>query len=149
QWISGPRITAAGKSIATTGGHADPPNSINRELSHALGIPAPEQGGSNGRDEPRRPVRQADNRGPGGVKSTATGRVLSVAARGKDPQFTVEEGAERLRPAHDYGYRVAAHAHGKEGMKRAILGGVHSIEHGTYMDDELFALMKERGTWYV
>ncbi len=51
--------------------------------------------------------------------------------------------------ARDYGFRVAAHAHGTEGMKRAVLGGVTSIEHGTYMDDEVMRLMKQHGTWYV
>ena len=59
------------------------------------------------------------------------------------------EVAAVVQTARDYGYRVAAHAHGKEGMKRAVLGGVDSIEHGTYMDDEIFALMKKHGTWYV
>jgi imidazolonepropionase-like amidohydrolase len=54
-----------------------------------------------------------------------------------------------VETARDYGYAVAAHAHGKEGMKRAIEGGVTSIEHGTYMDEEIFALMKKHGTWYV
>lgn len=148
-WIEGPRIVAAGRSIATTGGHADPTNSINRAISHALGHPGPVDGVVNGVDEARAAVRQRYKDGSDVVKITATGGVLSVARSGENPQFTVEEVEAIVRTASDYGYRVAAHAHGKEGMKRAILGGVHSIEHGTYMDDELFALMKERGTWYV
>lgn len=148
-WIDGPRIIAAGRSIATTGGHADPTNSINREIANALGHPGPELGVVNGVDEARTAVRQRYKDGSDVVKITATGGVLSVARSGENPQFTVEEIEAIVATARDYGYRVAAHAHGKEGMKRAILGGVHSIEHGTYMDDELFALMRERGTVYV
>ncbi|MBP7891541.1 MAG: amidohydrolase family protein, partial [Arenimonas sp.] len=75
--------------------------------------------------------------------------VLSYAKSGDAPQFTIDEVRAVVETAKDYGFRVAAHAHGKEGMKRAILGGVTSIEHGTYMDDELFKLMKQNGTWYV
>ncbi len=83
------------------------------------------------------------------IKITATGGVLSYAKSGDGPQFTVDEVRAVVDAAKDYGYRVAAHAHGKEGMRRAIVGGVTSIEHGTYMDDEIFALMKKHGTWYV
>ena len=75
--------------------------------------------------------------------------MLSYAKSGDAPQFTVDEVRAVVETAKDYGFRVAAHAHGKEGMKRAILGGVTSIEHGTYMDDEIFKLMKQSGTWYV
>ena len=78
-----------------------------------------------------------------------TGGVLSYAKSGDAPQFTVDEVKAIVDTARDYGFRVAAHAHGKEGMKRAILGGVTSIEHGTYMDDEVMRLMKQHGTWYV
>jgi imidazolonepropionase-like amidohydrolase len=72
-----------------------------------------------------------------------------VARSGDNTQFTVDEIAEVVRTARDYGFKVAAHAHGKEGMRRAIISGVDSIEHGTHMDDEIFALMKKHGTWYV
>ena len=148
-YVRGPRIVAAGKSIATTGGHADPTNGVNREIGHALGHPGPVQGVVNGPEDARQAVRQRYKEGSDLVKITATGGVLSFARSGDNPQFTVAEIEEIVRTARDYGYKVAAHAHGKEGMKRAILGGVDSIEHGTYMDEELFALMKERGTWYV
>ena len=107
------------------------------------------QGVVNSPEEARAAVRQRYKDGSDVIKITATGGVLSVARSGENPQFTVDEVRAIVETANDYGYRVAAHAHGKEGMKRAILGGVHSIEHGTYMDDEIFALMKERGTWYV
>ncbi|HNV83349.1 MAG TPA: amidohydrolase family protein [Arenimonas sp.] len=147
--IKGPRIYAAGKSIATTGGHGDPSNGLNSELSHLVGPPGPTEGVINGVDDARQAVRQRYKDGSDVIKITATGGVLSYAKNGDGPQFTVEEIRAVVDTAKDYGYSVAAHAHGKEGMKRAILGGVTSIEHGTYMDEEIFKLMKEHGTWYV
>ena len=147
--IKGPRIYAAGKSIATTGGHADPTNGLNSELSHLVGPPGPTEGVINSIDDARQAVRQRYKDGSDVIKITATAGVLSYAKSGDAPQFTVEEVRAIVDTAKDYGYTVAAHAHGKEGMKRAILGGVTSIEHGTYMDEEIFKLMKERGTWYV
>ncbi|HET8818438.1 MAG TPA: amidohydrolase family protein [Xanthomonadaceae bacterium] len=147
--VAGPRIFAAGKSIATTGGHADPTNGLNSELSYVIGPPGPTEGVVNGVDDARQAVRQRYKDGSDVIKITATGGVLSYAKSGDAPQFTVPEIEAIVSTAKDYGYRVAAHAHGKEGMRRAIVAGVTSIEHGTYMDDELFALMKEHGTWYV
>lgn len=148
-WVQGPRIFAAGKSIATTGGHADPTNGYNHLLSEALGVPGPAEGVVNSPDEARQAVRQRYKDGSDVIKITATGGVLSYARSGDAPQFTVDEVKAVVDAARDYGYTVAAHAHGKEGMRRAIVGGVDTIEHGTYMDDELFALMKKHGTWYV
>jgi imidazolonepropionase-like amidohydrolase len=147
--VKGPRIYAAGKSIATTGGHADPTNGMNAELSYVLGTPGPTQGVVNGPDEARQAVRQRYKDGSDLIKITATGGVLSYAKSGDAPQFMLDEVEAIVAAAKDYGYTVAAHAHGKEGMKRAIEGGVTSIEHGTYMDEEIFALMKKHGTWYV
>jgi len=147
--IKGPRIYAAGKSIATTGGHADPTNGMNSELSFLVGTPGPTQGVVNGPEQARQAVRQRYKDGSDVIKITATGGVMSYAKSGDAPQFTVDEIRAIVDIAKDYGYSVAAHAHGKEGMRRAIEGGVTSIEHGTYMDDELFALMKKHGTWYV
>lgn len=147
--IEGPRIFAAGKSIATTGGHADPTNGLNAELAHIIGPPGPVDGVVNGPVQAREAVRQRYKEGSDLIKITATGGVLSYAKSGDAPQFTIEEIEAIVDTADDYGYRVAAHAHGKEGMRRAIVAGVASIEHGTYMDEELFALMKENGTWYV
>jgi imidazolonepropionase-like amidohydrolase len=148
-YVQGPRIYAAGTSIATTGGHADPRNGLNAELAHVLGPPGPTEGVVNGPDDARQAVRQRYKDGSDLIKITATGGVLSYAKSADAPQFTVEEIRAVVDTAKDYGYRVAAHAHGKEGMRRAIEGGVTSIEHGTYMDEELFALMKKHGTWYV
>lgn len=147
--VKGPRIYAAGKSIATTGGHADPTNGMNSELSFVLGTPGPTEGVVNSADQARQAVRQRYKDGSDVIKITATGGVLSYARSGDAPQFTVDEVRAVVETAKDYGYSVAAHAHGKEGMKRAIEAGVTSIEHGTYMDDEIIALMKKHGTWYV
>lgn len=147
--IRGPRILAAGKSIATTGGHADPRNGISRDLVRSLGYPGPEDGVVAGPIEARRAVRQRYKEGSDLIKITATGGVLSFARSGDNPQFMEDEIRAIVETAHDYGYRVAAHAHGEEGMRRAVAAGVDSIEHGTWMSDRVIALMKEKGTWYV
>lgn len=147
--VKGPRIIAAGKSIATTGGHADPTNGWNTNLSRLAGRPGPTEGVVNGVDGAREAVRQRYKEGSDVIKITATGGVLSYAKSADGPQFTVEEIRTIVETAKDYGYTVAAHAHGKEGAMRAVLGGVTSIEHGTFLDDEVFRLMKKKGTWYV
>lgn len=144
--IKGPRVFTAGKSIATTGGHADPTNGYRKDL---MGDPGPEAGVVNGPDECRKAVRQRYKDGADLIKITATGGVLSVAKSSSNPQFTEEEIKAIVETAKDYGFRVAVHAHGAEGMKRAIRAGVNSIEHGTYMDDEAIALFRQYGTWYV
>jgi imidazolonepropionase-like amidohydrolase len=144
--IPGPRIFASGKAIATTGGHADPTNGMRRDL---MSTPGPTRGVINGADEARQAVRQRYKERSDPIKITATGGVLSVATSGQNPQFTDEELAAIVETATEYGMHVAAHAHGAEGMKRAVRAGVHSIEHGTLMDDETIKLMKKHGTWYV
>ena len=145
-WTDGPRIYTAGKSIATTGGHADPTNGRNREL---MGDPGVELGVINSPDEGRKAVRQHYKEGADVIKITATGGVLSNASNGQNAQFTPEELKAIIDTAHDYGLKVAAHAHGAEGMKRAVEAGIDSIEHGTFMTDEIIALMKSHGTYYV
>ena len=147
--VKGPRIWAAGKSIATTGGHADPSNGINDRLAHLIGPPGPTEGVINSIEDARQAVRQRYKDGSDVIKITATGGVLSYAKSGDAPQFTVDEVKAVVDTAKDYGYRVAAHAHGEEGMYRAVAGGVTSIEHGSYMSDRVMKLMKEKGTWYV
>ena len=147
--VKGPRIWAAGKSIATTGGHADPTNGYNGVLSHLLGPPGPTEGVINSVDDARQAVRQRYKDGSDVVKITATGGVLSYAKSGDAPQFTTDEAKAIVDTARDYGYKVAAHAHGEEGMYRAVAAGVTSIEHGTYMSDRVIGLMKQKGTWYV
>jgi len=144
--LPGPRIFTAGRSIATTGGHADPTNGFARPLRPA-GTPV--NGVVNGPAEAAEAVRQRYQDGADLIKITATGGVLSLAKNGLNPQFHEDEVEAIVRTAKDYGFMVAAHAHGAGGMKRAVRAGVTSIEHGTYMDDEVIRLMKERGTWYV
>jgi len=144
--VVGPRIYTSGKSIATTGGHADPTSGW---APHIAGDPGPREGVINGVADARKAVRQRYKDGADLVKITATGGVLSLAASGQNPQFADDELEAIVATARDYGFHVAAHAHGAEGMKRAIRAGVHSIEHGTYMDDEVIRLMKKNGTWYV
>ncbi|NIR52329.1 amidohydrolase family protein [candidate division KSB1 bacterium] len=145
-YVVGPRIFSAGKSLATTGGHADPTNGLNAEL---MGNPDPKDGVVNGVVDARKAVRQRYKNGADLIKITATGGVLSVAKSGQNPQFTEEEIRAIVETARDYDMHVAAHAHGAEGMKRAIRAGVHSIEHGTFMDDEAMQLMKKHGTYHV
>ncbi|WP_299592084.1 amidohydrolase family protein [uncultured Microbulbifer sp.] len=144
--IVGPRVYTAGKSIATTGGHADPTNGHRHDL---MGSPGPADGVINGVASAREAVRQRYKEGADLIKITATGGVLSVAKSGQNPQFMQDEVEAIVETAKDYGFTVAVHAHGKEGMERAIRAGVDSIEHGTYMDDKTMALMVDHGTWYV
>jgi len=144
--VPGPRIIAAGKAIGTTGGHADPTNGWARKFP---ADPGPDEGVINGVDDARKAVRQRYKDGSDTIKITATGGVLSIAKNGANPQFTEEEIRAIVSTARDYGFKVAAHAHGAEGIKRAVRGGVDTIEHGTFLDDEGIKLMKERGTFYV
>lgn len=144
--VVGPRIVAAGKSIATTGGHADPTNGSRKDL---MGDPGPKEGVINGPDEARQAVRQRYKDGADFIKITATGGVLSVAKDGSGPQFTQEELNAIVQTAKDYGFHTAAHAHGAEGMKRAVIAGITTIEHGTLMTDEVMELMKQKGTYHV
>ena len=144
--VKGPRIFTAATAIATTGGHADPTNGWRREL---MGDPGPAQGVINGIEDARKAVRQRYKEGADLIKLTVTGGVLSLAKSGQNPQFTDEEIKAIVETARDYEFTVAVHAHGTEGMKRAIRAGVTSVEHGTYMDEEAMQLMKEHGTWYV
>ncbi len=112
-------------------------------------ILAPADGVINGAEEARKAVRQRYKEGADLIKITATGGVLSVAKSGMNPQFKDDELQAIVETAKDYGFTVAVHAHGKEGMERAIKAGVSSIEHGTFMDDKTMALMKQHGTYFV
>ena len=144
--VIGPRIFTSGKTIATTGGHGDPTNGMPKDN---YAPPTPEEGVIDSPEEAIKAVRQRYKDGTDGIKITATGGVLSVAKSGENPQFTDAELMAIVSTANDYGLWTAAHAHGKEGMKRAVLAGINSIEHGTYMDQEIMDLMKARGTYYV
>jgi len=144
--IKGPRIYTAGRMLSSTGGHGDPTNGLREDL---LGDPGPEEGVVNGVDECRKAVRIRYKEGSDVIKISSTGGVLSLEKDGSGAQFSEEEIRTIVQTAKDYGLRVAAHAHGAEGMKRALRAGVTSIEHGTYMDDEAIALFKQTGAWYV
>lgn len=142
----GPRIYTSGKSIATTGGHADPTNGDRYDLA---GKPGPREGVINGPEDAYAAVRYRYKEGSDLIKITATGGVLSYAKNGLNPQFTLEEATAIVAAAKDYGFAVAAHAHGQEGIRRAILAGVTTIEHGSYLEGDLIPLMKTHGTWLV
>ena len=144
--VPGPMIFTAGKTLSSTGGHGDPTNGWAKII---MGDPGPNEGIVNGVEDARKAVRLRYKDGADWIKITATGGVLSVAKSGENPQFTDDELTAIVETAKDYGMRVAAHAHGSEGMKRAVLAGVASVEHGTYMNREIMDLMIDRGTYYV
>jgi imidazolonepropionase-like amidohydrolase len=144
--IVGPRIYTAGKIISSTGGHADPTVGYRKDL---MGDPGPIDGVANGKDECIKAVRERYKEGADLIKITASGGVLSLEKDGSGPQYSEEEIRTIVETAKDYGMKVAAHAHGAEAIKRAILAGVASIEHGTFMDDEDISLFKKYDVWYV
>ncbi|PIB27412.1 amidohydrolase [Maribacter sp. 4U21] len=144
--VDGPRIITSGMALATTGGHADPTNGRKREL---MGDPGPKEGVVNSIDDAKKAVRQRYKNGADVIKITATGGVLSVAKSGNNPQFTLEEIQAITSTAKNYGFSVAAHAHGDEGMKLAILGGVNTIEHGSFMSEETMELMVENNCYLI
>ncbi len=145
-YVKGPRIFTAGKSLATTGGHADPTNGHKKVW---MGDPGPKEGVVNSPEDGKKAVRQRYKDGSDCIKITATGGVLSVAKSGRNPQFTIEEIKAITDTAKDYGMLTAAHAHGDEGMQRAVKGGIKTIEHGTFMSEETMDLMKQYDTYMV
>ena len=144
--IPGPRIFTSGKTIATTGGHGDSTNGFRDDL---VDDPGPEQGVVNSISDARKAVRYRYKNGADLIKITATGGVMSLAKNGQNPQFTEEVIREIVKTADDYGMHVAAHAHGDEGMFRAVNAGVTTIEHGSIMADRTMRLMKEKQTYLV
>lgn len=144
--VDGPRMFTAGRAISATGGHADYSNGLNQKL---VGDPGPYDGVVNSADDAYKAVRQRYKDGADVIKITPTGGVLSLSKNGRGPQMRQTEIDAVVAAAHDYGLKVAAHAHGTEGIKRALRAGVDTLEHGTYLDDETIAMMKRQGTWYV
>jgi imidazolonepropionase-like amidohydrolase len=142
--VAGPRIVAAGAGIANTGGHAD--NHGYREeileLYRSSGV-------CDGADDCRRAVRAQIKRGSDWIKITATGGVLSETAAGVNQQLFDDELVAIVETARMMGRHVAAHAHGTDGINAALAAGVRTIEHGTYSDDESFALFKSQGAYLV
>jgi len=140
--IPGPRIIASGPAMSITGGHTDE-NSLPWDFHYQA------DGVADGVDGVKAKTREIIKYGADVIKFCSTGGVLSL---GDDPQhaaFTLEEMKTIVAEAHRLGRKVAAHAHGGEGLKQAVIAGVDSIEHGTYIDDEGIRLMKERGTYLV
>jgi imidazolonepropionase-like amidohydrolase len=144
--VIGPRIFTAGKAIGTTGGHADPTNGMRKEW---VGNPGPKEGVVNSPEDARKAVRQRYKNGADCIKITATGGVMSVAKNGQNPQFMVDELKAIVATAKDYGMLTAAHAHGDEGMRRAIKAGIKTIEHGTLMKEPTMELMVQYNTYLV
>ncbi len=144
--LTGPRIYAAGTAIGSTGSHGDPTNGYRSDL---MGDPGIKDGVANGTTDAAKAVRQRYKEGSDVIKMVATGGVMDVSTGSNGAQFTEDEMRAIIQTAHDYGLKVMAHAHGAEGIKRALRAGVASIEHGTLMDDECIDLFKKTGAWYV
>ncbi|MES2275764.1 MAG: amidohydrolase family protein [Bacteroidota bacterium] len=145
--VDGPRIITAGRAISASGGHMDGSVGFRDDaFNHKLG---PDDGVADGRDELIKAVRLQFKRGSDLIKIASTGGVLDLSEDGSGAQFSIDEIKAVVETAKDYGMKVACHAHGAEGIRRAILGGVTSIEHGTFMDDEDMKLAKQYGTYYV
>jgi imidazolonepropionase-like amidohydrolase len=144
--VPGPRIFTAGKAIGSTGGHADPTNGMRQDL---VKDPGPLEGIINGPEDAAKAVREHYKLGDDLIKIMPSGGVLDEGASGDNSQMTLEEIRAVVDIAHDYGFTVAAHAHGAEAIRRAVVGGVDSIEHGTFMDAEDMKLMVEHGTYLV
>lgn len=142
--VPGPRIRAAGNSVAVTGGHGDINGYSSRVMTAFTGANI-----CNGADDCRRAVRQQIKEGADLIKITATGGVLSNTAAGLEQQFTDDELVAIVDAAHKMGRKVTAHAHGKSGVDAALRAGIDSIEHGTYLDAESIALFKESGAVLV
>lgn len=144
--IAGPRICASGQSITPTGGHADRTNSFREDV---FDIPGPIQGVADGVDACRQAVRNQVKRGADCIKLTATGGVLSNIGAGLEQQFFEDELRAIVETAHLLKKKVAAHAHGVNGINAALRAGADSIEHGSFLDDESIRLFIETGAYYV
>ena len=143
-FIEGPRIVAAGHALGITGGHCD-------VTGYAPGILelGPKDGVADGADEVLEAVRYQIKHGAVVIKTCATAGVLSFEGPVGAQQYSEEELRVMVEEAARHGMRVAAHAHGTEGIIAAVRAGVASIEHGSMLNDEAIALMKERGTYLV
>ncbi len=144
--VPGPRILAAGHSITPTGGHGDGTHGFREGLFE---IPGAYQGVADGADACRKAVRAQVKRGADVVKITATGGVLSHTNAGTGQQLFDDELEAIVEAAHALGRKVAAHAHGVEGINAALRAGVDSIEHGSFLDADSVALFKKNGSYVV
>jgi imidazolonepropionase-like amidohydrolase len=141
--VMGPRIRASGQGITPTGGHGDG-GGFRDDV-----FPEPHSGVCDGPSECRKAVRTQIKYGADHIKYVATGGVLSMTATGTEQQFTDEEQIALIQAAHAMGRKVAAHAHGKAGMMAALRAGVDSIEHGSYLDEEVADLFVATGAYLV
>ncbi|HWK75732.1 MAG TPA: amidohydrolase family protein [Povalibacter sp.] len=145
--VQGPTIVAAGRAIAITAGHGDGANNLNRDLTAVARANGTNV--CNGADDCRRAVREQISQGADVIKFTATGGVLSNVAGGLKRQMFPDEMKAIIDTAHIFGRKVAAHAHGQDGIKAALEAGVDSIEHGSFTDAETNALFKRNDAWLV
>lgn len=145
-YVAGPRVICAGHAISITGGHGDGTTGMRQEL---FGPQTPENGIADGAEECMKAVRYQIKLGADVIKVTATGGVLSAANAGLAQQEFDEELEAIVKTAHSLKRKVAAHAHGTDGINAAIKAGVDSIEHGTYLDDSSIALFKDRNCYHV
>ncbi len=146
--VPGPRIYSAGTAISSTGGHMDPTDGLSDQLMEKLN-PGPADGVANGPEQCRQAVREQFRRGADLIKIASTGGVLDLSKDGTGAQYSEDEIRAIVQTARDLSLPVACHAHGAEGIKRAVRAGVTSIEHGSLMDAEAIALMAKTRTWYV
>lgn len=145
--VDGPRIITAGRAISASGGHMDGSDGFRDDaFNHKMG---PDDGIADGRDELIKAVRLQIKRGSNVIKIASTGGVLDLSENASGAEFSIDEIKAVVETAKDYGLKVACHAHGAEGIRRAILGGVASIEHGTFMNEEDMELAKKYGTYLV
>jgi len=145
--VEGPRIMTAGRAISGSGGHMDNSDGFRDDaFNHKMG---PDDGVADGPDEMIKAVRLQFKRGSDVIKIASTGGVLDLSENSSGAEMTIDEIKAVVETAKDYGLKVACHAHGAEGIRRAIIGGVASIEHGSFMNDEDFALAKQHGTYLV
>jgi len=145
-FVKGPRVFTSGIPLSSTGGHDDPTNGYRAGMRRD---PGPVEGIVNSAADARKAVRQRYKNGADLIKISATGGVMSQAKSGQNTQFFKEELDAIVATAKAYGFKVAAHAHGVEGMRLAIRAGVASIEHGSLMDADTMRLMKKHGTYLV
>ncbi len=145
--VTGPRIFLSGTSLSIVGGHGDM-SGLNRKTTEAL-YPYDYTGACTGAVECALRVREAAKYGADLIKITSTGGIMSQQARGLGQHLSDDELTSIVTTAHSLGLKVAAHAHGGEGVAASVRAGVDSIEHGTYLDEETAKLMAKRGTWLV
>ncbi|QIK95262.1 amidohydrolase family protein [Sphingomonas sp. HDW15A] len=143
--FAGPTILSAARMISISGGHGDGRNGRNRELAST----ATTANVCNGADDCRRATREQISAGADVIKFAATGGVLSNVPGGLAQQMMDDEMRAVVNTAKTFGRKVAAHAHGVDGINGALRAGVDSIEHGTFTNDETFRLYKQTGAYYV